>query len=114
MEPVVARLVNQLDAGNREEFEERAAIMEFDAGLSRDHAECLAILDIVCRHPAAITGVSIMQVEMGGVTQWLATTDVQLARQHVAYLGGNERGLVDPIHVVEGKYGGIALLTAVL
>ena len=55
-----------------------------------------------------------MQVELGGVSSWLMTTDIQLARQRVAYLGGSEIGLIDPITVVEGQYGGIALLTTVL
>lgn len=114
MEPLVAQLVAQLDASDREDFEERAAIMEFEAMHSRKHAECLALLDVLNRHPAALTGISVMQVELGGVSSWLMTTDIQLARQRVAYLGGSEIGLIDPITVVEGQYGGIALLTTVL
>ena len=49
---LVAELVAQLDEGEREAFEERAAIMEFDAHLPRAHAECLALLDLLRRHPA--------------------------------------------------------------
>jgi hypothetical protein len=54
--PLVADLVAKLDDDLREQFEERAAIMEFDAGLSRDHAECLALLDILSRYPTALLG----------------------------------------------------------
>jgi hypothetical protein len=41
----VADLVSLLDADLREQFEERVAVMEFDAGLGREHADawrCLA------------------------------------------------------------------------
>jgi hypothetical protein len=114
MEPLVAKLVDQLDASNREDFEERAAIMEFDAGLSRDHAECLAVLDVLHRHPAAVTGVTVMQVEIDGAMQWLLTTDVQLAREHLAYLGGNELGVRNLRDVVDGYCRGVAILTTAL
>lgn len=40
---LVSDMVNILDDRLREDFEERAAIMEFDAELSRAHAECLAL-----------------------------------------------------------------------
>ena len=35
-------------------FEERAAIMEFDGGLSRGYAEALALLDLIRIDPAAV------------------------------------------------------------
>ena len=37
MEPLVAQLVDQLDASDREDFEERAAIMEFEADAFPGH-----------------------------------------------------------------------------
>ena len=51
-DPLVAELVERLDDALREEFEERAAIMQFDGQLPRSHAECLALLDLLRRHPA--------------------------------------------------------------
>ena len=48
--PLVAEMVSKLNPALREEFEERAAIMEFEGKLSRDHAECLALLDVLHRH----------------------------------------------------------------
>jgi hypothetical protein len=114
MEPLVAQLVEQLEVSDREEFEERAAIMEFDAGLSQAHAECLAVLDVLRRHPAAVTGVTVMQVEIDGAMQWLLTTDVQLAREHLAYLGGNELGVRNLKDVVDGYCRGLAILTTAL
>ncbi len=47
---VVAMLLQLLDETEREAFEERAGIIEFDAGLPRGHAECLALLEILRRH----------------------------------------------------------------
>ena len=54
MDALVLEIVQQLDAALREEFEERAAIMEFEAGYSKGHAECLALLDVLRRNPAAL------------------------------------------------------------
>lgn len=50
----IADMVNLLDDNLREEFEERAGIMEFDGKLPRAHAECLALLDVLQRHPTAL------------------------------------------------------------
>lgn len=52
--PLVAEMVNKLDPALREEFEERAAFMEFEGAMLRDHAECMALLDVLHRHPDAL------------------------------------------------------------
>lgn len=44
---LVAELVGRLDEALREAYEERAGILEFDAGLDREHAEALALLEII-------------------------------------------------------------------
>lgn len=46
---IVADLLNHFDERQREAYEERAGILEFDAGLSRDLAECLALLEAIRR-----------------------------------------------------------------
>lgn len=51
MDALVAEIVDQLDENLREDFEERAAIIEFDAHLPRGHAECLALLYVLRRYP---------------------------------------------------------------
>jgi hypothetical protein len=51
---IMEELLNRLDDDLKEEWEERAAIMEYDGGLSRDHAECLALLNVILRHPTAL------------------------------------------------------------
>lgn len=47
-------MLDRLEDDLREDYEERAAIIEYDGGLPRDHAECLALLNILREHPAAL------------------------------------------------------------
>lgn len=54
MNEIVKSLVDRLDANLKDAFEERAAIMEFDGGLQRDHAEALALLDLIHQNPKAV------------------------------------------------------------
>ena len=58
MDPLVAEIVKLLDENQREDFEERAAIIEFDANLPRGHAECLALLDVLRRNPDVLRKIS--------------------------------------------------------
>ena len=51
---IVADIVSKLEDNLREDFEERAGIIEFDAKLPRGHAECLALLDVLRRHPEVL------------------------------------------------------------
>ena len=51
IDPLVADVVAKFDANQREAFEERAAIIEYEAKLPRAHAECLALIDVLIRYP---------------------------------------------------------------
>ena len=46
---IVADLLHHLDERQREDYEERAGILEFEAGHDRSHAECLALLESIRR-----------------------------------------------------------------
>ncbi len=48
--PIIADFLVRLNEVQRETFEERAGILEFDAGLNRAHAEALALLEVIQRH----------------------------------------------------------------
>jgi hypothetical protein len=50
----ISEMLDQLGPDLRESYEERAAIMQFDGGLTRDHAECLALLAILRRNPSVL------------------------------------------------------------
>ena len=44
----IIEMLDRLEPDLREDFEERAAIMQFSGdGISQDHAECLALLCII-------------------------------------------------------------------
>ena len=45
--PVIPEMLSSLDEKQRELYEERAGILEFDAGLDRPFAEALALLEVV-------------------------------------------------------------------
>jgi hypothetical protein len=46
---IVIEMAERLGADDREAFEERAAIIEYDGQLPRAHAECLALLEVLRR-----------------------------------------------------------------
>ena len=50
-DPIVSDLVALLDDDLREDFEQRAAIMNFDGGVDRELAEALALLQVIARYP---------------------------------------------------------------
>lgn len=113
MDLLVADMVNLLDEGKRGDFEERAGIMEFDAGIPRAHAECLALLDVLHRHPAVLTGVVTLRIEVDGAAQYWLTTDPAYARRRLAEVGGVEKGIRDPAALISESFAGIAMLTAI-
>ena len=45
--PVVLEMLSSLGENQREFYEERAGILEYDAGLNRPFAEALALLEVV-------------------------------------------------------------------
>ncbi len=112
MNKLVSELVCQLDEGQFEEFEERAAIIEFEAGYPREHAECLAMIDVLCRHPEVLNGVIVLRVERDGATQWLLTTDVRNARQHLIKVGAPEIVAARLGAVIDEHFGGAVLFAA--
>ena len=62
---IVADIVSKLDDNLREDFEERAGIIEFDGKLSRGHAECLALLDVLRRHPEVLINAAASEGRSG-------------------------------------------------
>ncbi|NJD24555.1 MAG: hypothetical protein FIB06_04015 [Betaproteobacteria bacterium] len=109
-DPLVAEWVESLDSQLRETFEERAAILQFDSELARAHAECLALVDLLRRHPSVLSGVSVLEIELDGGTEWLLTTDLTYARRYVAEVGAHEVALHHLPDVLLTQYGGIAVL----
>ncbi len=113
LDPLVADMVNALDDDLREEFEERAGIMTFSGLLPRAHAECLALLDLISRHPAALSGLSVMEIAFEGKTRWLLTNNLARAREYIGRIGATELGQHDPVDALNGPIRGMALLRPV-
>lgn len=45
--PILAEMLSTLSEGQRDLYEERAGILEYDAGLDRPLAEALALLEVI-------------------------------------------------------------------
>lgn len=109
--PIVADLLGRLNATQIESQSERSAILEFEAGVCRAEADALAILDLIRLNPFALSGITVLQIELDGGTEWLVATDLAFARQHLADIGAKEIAVVNLVDVLEQQYGGIAVLT---
>ena len=55
IDALVADIVSKFDDDLRDDFEERAGIIEYDGQIDRAHAECLALIDVLRRHPDILT-----------------------------------------------------------
>lgn len=104
-QPIVADLVARLDDNLREAFEERAGIMEFDGGLAREHAECLALLDLYLWHPLAVLGLCVLRVEAGGYV--LASDPASVTAMGLRVLG------VADLRQVLAEFDGVAHILAI-
>ena len=109
--PIVADLLAYLDEHQHEQFQERAAIMEFEAGLDCQLAESLAMLDLLTLNPMVLSGITVLQIELDGGTEWLVTTDLVFARQHLRDIQAKEVAMVSLADVLDRQYGGVAVLT---
>lgn len=112
LEPIVEALVSQLDGNLREAFEERAAILQYDAGKPRNLAEALALLDVVRMNPLALAGAVCMHARCGEADCYVIAPDEPRARAALALLGGAGAARVD-LPLALASLGGAARLTPV-
>ena len=117
LDSLIAVLVSKLDDNLREDWEYRASVMEFDALLPRGHAESLAMIDLLCRHPEVLqakpTGIVVIQAEIDGATQWLLSSDSDAARQYLVDVGGTEICTANLTTLLNAQYNGLAMLVTV-
>jgi len=111
LDPIVADFLSRLTENLQEEFEERAAILEFDANYPRRLAECLGLLDVLRRNLSGLTGVTALQIELDGQTEWLAVTDAAYVRQHLEDIHARVLAECDLHIVIDEQYAGCACLT---
>jgi len=110
LNPIVEALVCRLDDNLREAFEERAGIVEFEAGKPREIAECLALLEVIRNQPLAVSSVTAMRAIVGGQLLTVVATDQRTAEAHLQALGATEVVPVDLVMAL-AHLGGMARLT---
>ena len=103
---IVSEILENLNDDLREDFEERAAIMEFDGGLDRRLAEALALLCILHNHPSALVA---LEVQLNGETQYLLTSSLGDAKLR---LGDHIVRILDPVDLLHREFNELAQLTA--
>lgn len=112
LDPLVAELVDRFDPEDREWFEERAGSIEFEARCTRTDAERPTLLMLLRRFPAALTRVTVLQVEFCGETRWALTTDVRRALQVLADRAVAEIRAADLSEVLQMQFAGVAFIGA--
>lgn len=110
LDALVADLVSRLGESHREWFEERAGIVEFDAGHARVDAERLALLMLLQRYPGALLGVTALQMTLGGEPRWALTVDLDRARLQLADLGAVDVRVVNLADVLRAHPGAISFI----
>lgn len=113
IDPLVAEIVDQLDEDLREEFEERAGIVEYDGNMARAHAECLALLMLLQNHPEAICGLTVLEMHADRETYWLLTTDPVTARKYISERGGLPTTLRSLVEILKAESGFVARLAPI-
>jgi hypothetical protein len=59
LRPFVGDVLERLDANQMEAWQERSAILEFEAGLPRALAEALALLELLRKQPSILMDPSV-------------------------------------------------------
>ena len=108
MPSLIADLLARLEVELRYQFEERAGTIEFDSGVPRDEAEALALIDLLRTHPGALLGVTAVQVEHDGHTDFVITNDLGSVDSRLE--PGAMAHIVDLADVVRTHFGGLAVI----
>lgn len=108
--PLVEALVCRLDQNLREAFEERAGILEFEAGNTRELAEPLALLDVLRMSPLAVAGVVCLRATLAGAPLYAIAPDEEAGNVALAGLGATGAARVE-LAVALASLRGFARLT---
>jgi hypothetical protein len=111
--PLVADLVARLSPELYADWEERAAIIEFDAGFAREDAEAFALLDVLGRHPGALLGGVIVKGTRDGIDRYVVSIDEEAARAWLDSKGATSIGTVEFSYAIDDLLGGLAELVPV-
>lgn len=105
----VRQIIARFDDNRHEAFEERAAIVQYDGHVDRAQAERLAVLDVLAHYGLPCL-VHLLRVDIAGSTDWVLTTDVEVARAALTELGGEHIVELPADEVVRCQFGDLAVL----
>lgn len=108
--PIAEALVRRLNENLLEAFEERAGVMQFEAGKERELAEALALLDVIRVHPLAVSGVVALRGYLEDASVLVLATDSPTARARLGTYGVTGAAVAD-LAVAVSSLGGAARLT---
>ncbi len=108
----VDNLVNRLPEELVEAWQERSAIREYDAGLSRPHAEALALLDLLDDDPDMVSNLRVARIDVEDTTRYFVASSEELLREHAELLGGEIAARRSVAWVLDEEYGGLAEFVA--
>ena len=111
--PIIASLLDNLTDDLREDFEERAAIMEFDGGLDRTLAEALALLCLLHNHPYCLQTLVALEVQLEGEVKHVLTTALGDTRLRLEQMGAILVRVLDPVELIRDEFQGNVLLTGI-
>ena len=104
----VDNLVNRLPEELIEAWQERAGIREYDAGLSRPHAEALALLDLLDNDPDVLSNLRVAQIDVEDTPRYFVASSEELLREHAELLGGEIAARRSVAWTVDEEFGGLA------
>lgn len=107
---IVAELVQQLKATHREDYEERAAIMQFEGELDRKLAEALALLDVLKRYPDALLVLDLWVLTRSGETRYLLSQRDRLSADRLKAIGYAVSAPSSLEALLVAQFGGTAML----
>jgi len=107
----VQQLIDRMPEDLLEAWEERSAVREYDGGLSRPHAEAMALLDLLDSEPELLSNVRAYRVDLGDEPRHFVASSEQLLREHAESLGGEIAARRSVAWTVDEEFGGLAELT---
>jgi hypothetical protein len=107
----VKELIQSLSAEVREDFEERAGIMEFDGRTSRELAEALALLDVLKRRPAALLDIDVFSVTQDRITKYLICRRGRMTAERLRSVGYEAVKEVELSTTLWVHFNGLAMLS---
>lgn len=104
-------LLAQLATELQEELQQRIEQIEFQADYPVRLEQCVHLVETLRTELASQQNITCLRVELDGGTEFVLTTDMECARQHLADI--HAVVLVEECitAIVEQQYGGVAALT---